>query len=137
MNIALQQLVKEFALFDNWEDKYLFIIEMGHSLARLDNTKKNDTTRVIGCISQVWLIFTKKNNKFYFFADSDSLIVRGLLAIVLKLSSGKTKYEIKNINFIQIFETLNLKKHLTPTRNNGLLSIINKIHKIVDGLLIA
>ena len=130
MNTAIEQLIKEFELFDDWEDKYLFIIELGNTLPKFHYAEKIDSNRVLGCASQVWLTFRRKDNKFYFFADSDSLIVKGLLAIIIKIYSNKTQDEIKNINFVKVFNSLNLKKHLTPSRNNGLLSVRERINKI-------
>ena len=130
MNKEVTRLIEEFALFDDWEEKYSFIIELGNNLPKLDYSQRNPLNKISGCVSQVWLTFKESNNKFYFFADSDALIVKGLLAIVIRIYSGKTTSEIQDMNFTEIFIKLDLKMHLTPSRSNGLFAVINKIKKI-------
>jgi cysteine desulfuration protein SufE len=130
MNDKINQLIEEFELFDDWEEKYSYIIELGNKLPKLKSDQKIDINKVSGCVSQVWLIHETINDELYFYADSDALIVKGLLSIVIKIYSGKTKDEINKINFEQLFTKLDLKNHLSPSRSNGLFSVIRKITEI-------
>lgn len=126
----IKQLIEEFETFDDWEERYLYIIELGKKLPELKPNQKTNINKVLGCVSQVWLVHEIINDRLYFYADSDALIVKGLLAIVIKIYSGKTRYEIKQIDFMDIFERLDLKNNLTPSRSNGLFSVISKIQQI-------
>ena len=130
MNKEIKQLIEEFEIFDDWEEKYSYIIELGKKLPKLKPNQKTDINKVSGCVSQVWLVHETINDVLYFYADSDALIVKGLLAIVIKIYSGKTREEIIQIDFMDIFERLDLKNNLTPSRSNGLFSVISKILQI-------
>jgi cysteine desulfuration protein SufE len=127
MNKEALQLLEDFSLFSDWQDKYSYIIDLGKSLPSFDESQKTNENKVDGCVSQVWLISTKEDETFYFIADSDALIVRGLLAIILKIFSGRTKKEITSINFEEIFNQLGFSNHLTPSRSNGVFSVVKKI----------
>ncbi|NRA73193.1 MAG: SufE family protein [Rickettsiales bacterium] len=127
MDKEIKQIIDEFEMFSDWQEKYSYIIDIGKKLPELDESQKIDANKVSGCVSQVWLIFSRAGNKYYFNADSDALIVKGLLAIVLRVFSGKTKEQIINTNFQELFEKLDLNNHLTPTRSNGLFAVVNKI----------
>lgn len=130
MNKEIKQLIEDFELFDDWEEKYSYIIELGKKLPKLKANQKIDINKVSGCVSQVWLVHETVNDVLYFYADSDAMIVKGLLAIVIKIYSGKTKEEINQIDFMDIFERMDLKNNLTPSRSNGLFSVISKILQI-------
>jgi len=130
MNKEIKQLIEEFEIFDDWEEKYSYIIELGKKLPKLKPNQKTDINKVSGCVSQVWLVHETINDVLYFYADSDALIVKGLLAIVIKIYSGKTREEIIQIDFMNIFKRLDLKNNLTPSRSNGLFSVIKKIQAI-------
>ena len=130
MNKEIKQLIDEFELFDDWEEKYSYIIELGKTLPKLNDDEKVEKNKVSGCVSQVWLISKEEDGKLYFYADSDALIVKGLLAIVIKIFSDKTRIEIQNINFMDIFNQLDLKNHLSQSRSNGLFSVISKIRDL-------
>jgi cysteine desulfuration protein SufE len=132
MNKQVVQLLENFSLFDDWQDKYSYIIDLGKKLTALDESQKTNESKVAGCISQVWLITTEKNKKLHFKADSDALIVRGLLAIIIEIFSGKTKEEILNTNFQEFFDQLGLKNHLSPSRSNGIFSVVKKIVSIAS-----
>ena len=127
MNQEITRIIKEFETFDDWQDKYSYIIDLGKKLPNLDKSQKIDTNKVDGCVSQVWLVSERKNCKYYFAADSDALIVKGLLAITLRVFSGRTKEQILNINFRKLFDKLGLAGHLTASRSNGLFSVVKKI----------
>jgi len=130
MNKEIKQLIDEFGLFDDWEEKYSYIIELGETLSELNDDEKVEKNKVSGCVSQVWLTSREEDGKLFFYADSDALIVKGLLAIVIKIYSGKTRIEIQNINFMDIFNQLDLKNHLSQSRSNGLFSVISKIRNL-------
>ena len=127
MNKEITCIIKEFETFDDWQDKYFYIIDIGKKLSKLDKSQKIDANKVDGCISQIWLVSEQKNGKYYFVADSDALIVKGLLAIVLRVFSGRTKEQILRNNFQELFNNLGLANHLTPSRSNGLFAVIKKI----------
>jgi cysteine desulfuration protein SufE len=130
MNKEIKQLIDEFGLFDDWEEKYSYIIELGKTLPKLNDDEKVEKNKVSGCVSQVWLISKEEDGKLFFYADSDALIVKGLLAIVIKIFTGKTRIEIQNINFMDIFNQLDLKNHLSQSRSNGLFSVISQIRDL-------
>jgi cysteine desulfuration protein SufE len=127
------KIIEEFSLFEDWEDKYSYIIDLGKKLSPLDDKHKIDHNMVVGCSSQVWLISHKDNdNKYYFLADSDAYIVKGLIAILLRIFSGKTAEEIQNINIEDFFLSLGLKQHLSPNRSNGFFAMVNNIKKLTQ-----
>jgi cysteine desulfuration protein SufE len=127
------EIIEEFSLFEDWEDKYSYIIDLGKKLSPLDDKHKTEQNMVVGCSSQVWLISHKDNsNKYFFLADSDAYIVKGLIAILLRIFSGKTAEEIQNINIEDFFLSLGLKQHLSPNRSNGFFSMVNKIKKLTQ-----
>lgn len=127
MNEEIRQIIEEFEMFSDWQDKYSYIIDMGKNLPNLDESQKIDANKVNGCVSQVWLVSTREGDKYYFSADSDALIVKGLLAIVLRIFSGKTKEQIIHNDFQGLFNRLGFGNHLSPSRSNGIFSVINKI----------
>ena len=131
MSKRIKQIIKEFESFTDWEAKYSYIIELGKNLSGLNESQKIDINKVDGCINQIWLIVKRKGNKYYFYADSDAFIVKGLLAIVLRIFSGLTKEEILNVNFKELFDNLGLRNHLSSSRSNGLLTMIQKIRTII------
>lgn len=126
----MHEIIEEFSLFEDWEDKYSYIIDLGKKLHPLDEKYKTDHNMVVGCSSKVWLICRKDNsNKYFFLADSDAFIVKGLIAILLRVFSGKTAEEIQNINIEDFFLSLGLKQHLSPNRSNGFFAMVRKIKK--------
>lgn len=128
----IEELISNFQFLDSWEEKYRYIIELGENLPQMDESKKTPETKVEGCQSQVWFDFMKKANQFYFTADSDSAIVKGLEAVLISLIDGKTADQIKALNIEDIFAQLGLSEHLSPTRRNGFFSMVNRIHQIID-----
>lgn len=124
------ELVENFELFDDWEDRYRYIIDLGRKLPPLPDTFKTEATKVRGCMSQVWMVPGHPKNdekKFAFAADSDAHIVKGLIAVLGILFSGKSSAEILEIDTESAFETIGLDQHLSPTRRNGLVSMVQKI----------
>jgi len=122
-----EDLIENFELLDDWEDKYRYIIDMGSKLPALDEMFYSDEWKVRGCQSQVWLIPQKVGDKLFFSGDSDAAIVKGIVAMVLGIFSGKTTDEIKNTNIEDIFQKLGLHEHLSPSRRNGLTAMTEKI----------
>ncbi len=129
MNI--EELEENFDCLDDWEDKYRYIIELGEKLAPLSPELHTPEWKVKGCQSQVWLvpkITESKNGKILdFFGDSDAVIVKGIIAIVLIIYSSKSPQEILKINIEDIFNKIGLQEHLSPNRRNGLFSMVEKI----------
>lgn len=123
-----EELIENFSYLTDWEDKYRYLIELGESMDSLPISEQTDANKVEGCQSQVWLTAEKKDNKFYFKAASDAILVRGLEAILLTLVNGKTAQEIQKMNLSEIFTKIGLEENLSPTRRNGFLSMIHRIH---------
>ncbi len=121
-----EEIIDEFAMFDDWMDKYALIIEQGNSLEKLDEKYKTPNNIIEGCQSRVWLQTDYKDGKLYFTDESDAVIVKGLLAMVLKVFSGRTPDEINEAN-LHFLQDIGLTEHLSPTRSNGLLAVIKQI----------
>lgn len=121
-----QEIIDEFSIYGDWMDKYSLIIEYGNSLEKLDDKYKTPENIIQGCQSRVWLQTDYRNGKLYFQAESDAIIVKGLLALVLKIFNERTPVEIINAD-LRFMKEIGLKDHLSPTRSNGLLSVIKQI----------
>lgn len=121
-----QEIIDEFAMFDDWMDKYALIIEQGNSLEKLDDKYKTPNNLIEGCQSRVWLQTDYENGRLRFQAESDAVIVKGLLAMVLKVFSGRTPDEIIGAD-LRFLKEIGLTEHLSPTRSNGLLAVIKQI----------
>ena len=128
--ITIDEIMSNFEFLDEWDDKYLYLIELGKSLMPLKEDEMNEKTKVRGCVSQVWVVCQKDGEAFEFRGASDAHIVRGLVAIVLVLFSGKTADEIKNIDETQTFEAIGLEEHLTPQRSNGLRAMVKRLREM-------
>jgi cysteine desulfuration protein SufE len=120
------EIVEEFSLFDSWDDKYEYIIDLGKKLAVLDNKHKLDENKVRGCQSTVWLVADYQDGKVYFTADSDAIIVKGLISMLIRVLTGHTPDEIiqANLGFIQ---QIGMTTHLAQTRSNGLLAMVKQM----------
>lgn len=130
--MTIEELIENFEFLDSWEDKYRYVIDLGGKLSPLDDKFHTDEWKVQGCQSQVWLIPNKQDDKIFFIGDSDALIVKGLIAIVLMIYNHKSPSEIKAIAVEDIFAKLGLSDHLSPSRRNGLLSMTEKIKYYAD-----
>ncbi len=122
----------DFAFLDDWEDRYRYILELGRTLEPLSDAAHNDSNKVRGCVSQVWLELGESLNEagekvLRYRGDSDSHLVRGLLAIALALYSGRTARQILNSDAVGFFRQLGLEAHLTPQRSNGVRAMIERI----------
>jgi cysteine desulfuration protein SufE len=121
-----QEIIEEFSLFDDWMDKYNYLIELSKDLPEMGPDKKVPENLIEGCQSKVWLHAELDGEKLVFEADSDAIITKGIIALLVRVLSGRTPNEIKDANLYFIDE-IGLKENLSPTRSNGLVSMINKI----------
>lgn len=121
-----QEIIDEFSIYDDWMDKYAVIIEQGNALQPIDEKYKLPENIIEGCQSRVWLQTDYRDGKLYFQAESDAIIVKGLLALVLRVFNGRTPDEIINTD-LRFMKEIGLTDHLSPTRSNGLLSVIKQI----------
>ena len=131
--MTLEELLEGFELFDSWEERYRYIIELGRSYPALDAGYKNEENRVDGCVSQVWMVSEvgpEPDKSITIRADSDSHIVRGLIAILLFAYSGKTAESILAVDIDGVFGQLGLEQHLSPNRRNGFFSMVERIRLI-------
>lgn len=120
------EIIDEFAVFDDWMDKYSYLIELGNELPELDAKFKVNENLIRGCQSRVWLTSDFKDGKVFFEGDSDAIIVKGLVALMLRALSGRTPQEIIDSE-LKFVDVIGLKQHLSPTRSNGLLSMIKQM----------
>lgn len=126
-----EELKENFELFDDWEERYAYLIEIGRKLPAMDEADKNNETKVDGCTSQVWIKPETRDKegleRLYFTADSDAHIVRGLIAILMVLYNGKTREEIASVDINDVFADLGLESHLSPNRRNGFFAMVERI----------
>jgi cysteine desulfuration protein SufE len=128
---TVSDITSDFAVLDDWEDRYRYLIELGRNLPPFPEPMRTDANKVRGCASQVWLATTSKavdgKRVVHFEADSDAHIVRGLVAILLAIYDEHSAEEILSINPDPIFSDLGLREHLTPQRSNGLASMVARV----------
>lgn len=124
---AFTQIADNLGFLDDWEDRYRYIIELGQSLPALDDAERNTTNKVNGCASQVWLDSDSSAGMMRFRGDSDAMIVKGLVAILVALYSGRPAAEIADIDAIKKLDDLGLREHLSTQRSNGLVAMVNRI----------
>ena len=130
--MSAEELIEDFAFLDDWEERYRYVIELGKDLEPLSDAEHSPDNKVSGCVSQVWLVKEIRPGEngrplLHFRGDSDAHIVRGLIAILLRIFSDKTPEEITAIDAREIFEKLGLNEHLSPQRSNGLFSMVARI----------
>ena len=121
-----QQIIEEFSIFQDWMDKYEYLIELGKSLPVINENAKSESNLIKGCQSRVWLNADFSGGKLFFTADSDAIITKGIISLLVRVFSEKTPEEILNsdVNFLQ---EIGLNDNLSPTRANGLLSMVKQI----------
>jgi cysteine desulfuration protein SufE len=128
---SLEEIRDSFSFFDDWEDKYRFIIDLGKELPEMPDEDKREENLVRGCQSQVWLTATvDSDDRLHLSMDSDAYIVRGLIAIVLAAYDGKSRASVAEFDIEALFDELDLMKHLSPTRGNGLKAMIGRIRAL-------
>ncbi len=129
-----KKIIEDFSWFDNWEDKYQYIIDLGRKLPVLDNSLRTEKNKIKGCQSQVWLTYSVEKNRIYFSAASDAAIVSGLITILLQVFSGQTAEDITEAP-ISFIDEIELSQHLSPTRSNGLAAMLTRIREIAQNNL--
>lgn len=120
------EIIEEFSAYEDWMDKYAYLIELGNELPPIDEQYKTEANLISGCQSQVWLNAEYKDGKLYYQGESDALIVKGLVALLLRVTNEQSPQAIMNCDF-KFIEAIGLKEHLSPTRSNGLLSMVKQI----------
>ena len=121
-----QSLIDDFSMYDDWLDKYEYLIELGKSLKSYPEESKTEDKLIEGCQSRVWLDWKMEDGRIYFSADSDAIITKGIISLLVGVYSGRTPKEIAEDDF-SFIEQLGLKENLSPTRSNGLVSMIATI----------
>lgn len=129
---SLQDIVENFALFDDWEERYRYLIDLGKQLPPMDDSLKTDENFVRGCTSQVWMVAEDRAGVYHFTADSDAHIVRGLIAVLLSAYQGKSAEEIAAIDIDAAFQEIGLDQHLSPNRRNGFFAMVEKIKALAS-----
>ncbi len=119
-------IVEEFSMFDDWMDRYAMLIEMGKDCPMIDAQYRNDNYLINGCQSRVWLHAKMEDGKVYFSADSDAVITKGIINLLIKVLSGQTPKDIIEAD-MSFLDEIGLKEHLSPTRSNGLLSMVKQM----------
>lgn len=130
---SAEDLIDNFELFDEWDDRYRYMIELGAGIPPLAVADRIEDNRVQGCVSNVWLVVDARElagPSFQFRADSDSQLVKGLIAIVLILYRGMTSQEVVSFDIQSVFARLELSQHLSRSRSNGLASMVSRIHAL-------
>ena len=126
INQIQDRIIEEFSVFDDWMDKYGLLIEMGNELAPLDAQHKSANNLIEGCQSRVWLHAEYRDGRVFFEGDSDAVIVKGIVSLLIKVLSGQTPDEIISSD-LYFIDTIGLKDHLSPTRSNGLVSMLKQL----------
>jgi cysteine desulfuration protein SufE len=121
-----KEIVDEFSLFDSWDDKYEYIIDLGKKLAPLEDQYKIDENKVRGCQSTVWLVADYKNGKIFYKAESDAVIVKGLISMLIRVLSGHSPDEIIEAK-LDFIKQIGMTTHLAQTRSNGLLAMVKQM----------
>ncbi|EQA45048.1 Fe-S metabolism associated domain protein [Leptospira broomii serovar Hurstbridge str. 5399] len=124
-----QEIIKEFSECLDWEERYQLLIEIGDTLAPLPQEQHTEDKLVPGCQSRVWIVSQEKDNKLFFSADSDSAITKGMIALLLRVFSGRTREEIRSAS-LDFLKEIGLDKHLSMSRRNGLYSMVNRIKNL-------
>ena len=131
---AQAEVIEEFRFFDDWMDRYQYLIDLGRRLPEFPEQHRTDDNKIRGCQSQVWFVATEKDGRLYFDAISDAAIVSGLIALLLRIYSGKRPQDILDTS-PDFVTALELQSHLSPTRSNGLNSMLNAIRQFASGAL--
>lgn len=122
-------VIDEFSMYDEWLDKYEYLIELGKNLKDYPESAKTDDRLIKGCQSRVWLDYSVQDGKIFFSADSDAIITKGIISLLIGIYSGRTASEIASSDF-SVVEKIGLKENLSPTRANGLVSMIERIRQV-------
>lgn len=126
INTIQESIVEDFSMLDDWMDRYSLLIEMGKDCPKIDDRYRDEAHLINGCQSRVWLNAEYKDGKIYFTADSDAVITKGIINLLIKVFSGQTPDDILSAD-LGFIDAIGLKEHLSPTRSNGLLSMIRQM----------
>ena len=127
---AFDEIAENFELFDDWEDRYRYVIELGKEMPELAESRRTDAAKVEGCASQVWLVPDLRDERLHFEGDSDAMIVRGLIAVLVALISGQRVADIRNTDIRAELARLQLDQALSAQRSNGLRAMVTRIEDI-------
>ncbi|MCQ2343762.1 MAG: SufE family protein [Paludibacteraceae bacterium] len=125
------EIEEDFGELGEWMDKYQYLVELGKETDTLCEEEKNDETLIRGCQSQVWILAERRDGRIYFRGDGDAIIVKGIVSLLMKAVSGCTVEEVRGCDF-GFVERIGLREHLTPTRSNGVLSMIERIKRLAE-----
>ena len=131
---TLDAIRDDFAFLDDWEDRYRYVIELGRELPPFPESARTDANKVRGCVSQVWIETDAEHGRMHLRGDSDSHLVKGLVAIAIALYDGKTADEARAVDALATFRELDLEQHLTPQRSNGVRSMIERLRADAAGM---
>lgn len=126
INQIQDEIIEDFSGFDDWMDRYSLLIEYGNDLEPLPEADKNDTNLIDGCQSKVWLTAEMVDGNIIYHGDSDAILVKGIVALLLRVYSGHTPQEILDTN-LYVLDAIQLKEHLSPTRSNGLVAMLDQM----------
>ena len=126
INEAQDEIIEEFGLLDDWMDRYQYLVELGNGLGNLPESEKTEQNIIQGCQSKVWLTADYKDGLIYYHGESDAVIVKGIVSLLVKVLSGSTPDEIINSD-LHFIDQIGLKEHLSPTRSNGLLAMVKQM----------
>lgn len=130
-----QQLVEHFQVFDDWEQRYEYLIDLGKQLPAFPESARNESHRVRGCVSNVWISADRdEQGNLVLLGDSDAFIVKGLIAIVIILCNHQSPQTILKLDITKLFNEIGLAQHLTPSRSNGLYSMINYVRRLAQAM---
>ena len=134
INEIEQEIISEFEMFDTWMDKYEYIIELGKSLPLIDEKFKTDDYKVSGCQSQLWVKADKENDSIVFSADSDAIISKGLISLLIRVLSNQKPEDIVNAK-LEFLDKIGMKEHLSPNRANGLQAMIVRMKRFAESYI--
>ncbi len=132
---AFADIAENLSFLDDWEDRYRYLIELGQALPPLAPDERNADNKVHGCVSQVWLVSEQDGGLLRYRGESDAMIVRGLVAVLVALYSGRSAAEIAATDAIAVLDELGLREHLTTQRSNGLVAMVNRIRSEARALV--
>ena len=127
----IAEIEEDFEALEEWVDKYQYLVELGKEADTLTEDEKNDETLIRGCQSQVWMVAERRDGRIYFRGESDAIIVKGIVAMLMKAVSGCTIDEVRNCDF-SFVERIGLREHLSMTRSNGVLAMIERIKRLAE-----
>lgn len=135
--MTIDEIVDNFALFDDWEERYRYLIDLGGQLPPMDEVLKTPASKVSGCLSQVWIVMgwakdDQGRERLTLLADSDAQIVRGLIAVLMAMFAGRTRAEIAATDINALFARLGLDQHLSPNRRNGFFAMVERVRAFAE-----